>query len=102
MLALPAPTAVTTPAALTDATAEFVLDQTMALPVSTLLPASRSVADACVVCPTVREEFASDTDTEVTGAAGEPVTVTMAESTLQATIVLLARTTKVPWTGPAT
>jgi hypothetical protein len=46
IVALPAATPVTKPLALTEAMPEFELDQVTTRPVSTLLPASRVVAES--------------------------------------------------------
>jgi hypothetical protein len=105
MLALPLATAVTVPLALTVATDVFELDQLIVRPVSTLLLASRRVAVACVVCPTLRVEFASATLTVATGdgagGGADPLIVTKAESSPQEITVLWARTTYDPGTVPA-
>ena len=69
MLALPAATDVTCPLALTVATPVLELDQVIERPVSVLPPASFKMAVACVFCPAVNEDEASDTETVATGTA---------------------------------
>ena len=75
MLALPTATAVTTPDALTVATAVFELLHAITRPSNTAFDASRVVAVACVVAPIAMEDAANDTLTVATGIA---VTVTLA------------------------
>src|SRR4030088_1588031 len=67
MLAVPEPTAVTTPVLLTVATGALSDDQDTARPVTMTPLASLVIAVARVVAPIVRVEEASDTVTVVTG-----------------------------------
>lgn len=75
---VPAPTAVTSPLAFTEATAEFALDQVITRPVSTLLLASRVVALSWEVFPTCTLGVAGETETVATGMGAAVVTVTVA------------------------
>jgi hypothetical protein len=73
----PAATAVTNPLlALTDATAEFELDQLTTRPVRVLPFASRVVAVSCAVLPTVSVVEEGETVTVATGAGAGAITVT--------------------------
>ena len=74
MLVEPAATAVTTPAELIVATLVFEEDQPMTRPVRTFPLASRVVAVALAVCPMLREELLSATETEVTGTGAGATT----------------------------
>ncbi len=69
IVALPAPIAVTTPVALTVATAVLELVQVTTRPVSTLLEASRATAVACVLSPIATVGAANVTVTVATGSA---------------------------------
>lgn len=73
--AVPEPTAVTTPLALTVATFVFDEDHVTVRPVSVAPPASLVTADACVVAPIATVDAASETVTVATGAGGGTVTV---------------------------
>jgi hypothetical protein len=75
MFAVPALTAVTRPAPFTVATAVLLLLHAIVRPVRTLFDASRRVAVACVVWPTVRELAARLTATVATGAGDGGFTV---------------------------
>jgi len=67
IVALPAAIAVTRPLELTEAMPEFALDQVTTRPVSTLLFASRVVAESWTVVPVWRLGAAGETDTAATG-----------------------------------
>jgi len=92
IVADPADTAVTTPLDKTVARVESVDDHVTLRPTRTLPAASRSVAVACVVCPTVSEADASATVMAATGAGGGGATATVVEpvtpSTVAVTVVL--------------
>jgi hypothetical protein len=75
IVAAPAPSAVTTPVGETVATADALVLQVTGRPVSTLPPASLSVAVRGVVSPTTKLDDAGVTATVATAAA---VTVTLA------------------------
>src|SRR5215218_9751440 len=77
--AVPAPTAVTSPDDETVATEALFEDQLTVRPSSACPLASRAVAVAWVVCPTVSDAELSETDTEATGT-GSGSTVTVTES----------------------
>jgi hypothetical protein len=72
---VPAVTAVTRPLELTEAIPAFALDQVMTRPVSTLLFASRVVAESWTVEPTTRLGAEGETDTVATGTGAGAVTV---------------------------
>src|SRR5690242_5734241 len=78
MLAIPAPTAVTTPLFDTVATAGLFDDHAIVRPVSATLLASNVVARACVVPPMIIDEESSATFTVATGTAVAPLTVSAA------------------------
>jgi hypothetical protein len=81
---VPAPTAVTRPSELTDATAGFALDEVTTRPVSTLLLASNAVTWSWTVAPIRSVDDAGDTDTVATGAGGGVVeAVVVAETTFE-------------------
>ena len=67
IVAVPIETAVTTPLNEIVATPSLLEVQVTSRPLSTLLLASRAVAVACVVCPTLIDVDARDTATEATG-----------------------------------
>jgi hypothetical protein len=81
IVALPAATAVTNPLELTEAMLEFELDQVTTRPVSTLLPASRMVAESCTVAPTSRLDDVGATVTDATGTGAGALTVITDEPT---------------------
>jgi hypothetical protein len=75
----PTATAVTSPELeLTDAMLVFPLDQVTTRPLSTLLFASRVVADNCVVAPTTTFDEDGETVTVATGTGAGTVTVMLA------------------------
>jgi hypothetical protein len=92
MVALPTPTAVKTPEGLTTAAAELLDVHVTTRPDNTLLPASFSVAVACVVPPVNSVELASATVTDATGATE---TVTLAEP-VWPSLVAVMRAAPVP------
>lgn len=94
IVADPAATAVTTPLAETVASAGSVEDHVTLRPTRTLPAASRSVAVACVVCPTVIEAVASATVMVATGAGGGGETATAAEPETPSTVAV---TVVLPW-----
>jgi hypothetical protein len=94
MVALPAATAVTKPLALTEAMLEFELDHVTTRPVSTLLLASRVVAESCMVPRTRRLDDVGATVTDATATGAAALTVTVA-------IALLPSLVTVIWVVPA-
>ncbi len=86
IVAVPTVSVVTRPLALTVATAGFELAHDTARPVSTSFEASREVAVACVVPPTVIDEAASDT---LTVATGTGTTVTVDDPTTPSAVALI-------------
>jgi hypothetical protein len=78
IVADPALTAVTRPVELTEAIPAFELDHVTTRPVSTLLLASRVVAESWTVAPTRMLDEAGETDTVATGTGAGAVTVIVA------------------------
>jgi uncharacterized protein (DUF849 family) len=89
MVALPAATAVTTPLDDTVASCGAALLHVMARPESTLFDASRSTADACVVCPAFSDCAPNVTLTLATGAGGGASTPIAALADLPSTVALI-------------
>jgi hypothetical protein len=75
----PAATAVTSPAVETLAIAVFAELHVTTRPVSTLLLASRVVAESWTVAPTRRLDEVGETDTDATGIGAGVLTVTVAD-----------------------
>jgi hypothetical protein len=80
MFVVPAPTAVTSPEPETVATAAEPVLHVTARPVNTLLNASRVVAIACVLPPTIRLFDARATPTDATGAVDATGCVTLTDA----------------------
>jgi hypothetical protein len=78
----PAATAVTRPDAETVAIAVFAELQPITRPVSTLLLASRVIADSCADAPIVRLTVAGDTETDATGIGAGALTLSVVEAVI--------------------
>jgi len=89
MFALPTVSAVTNPLLDTVATVLFDDDHTIVRPLSSLPPASRVIADACVVAPITTAVAPSDTVTDATGAG---TIVTFADALCPSLVAVIAAT----------
>jgi hypothetical protein len=78
MFTVPAATGVMAPCEFTVAIVPLLEFQATVRPVSTLFAASRAVAVAVTLCPTVAVLTLSETATEATGATEAETTVTFA------------------------
>jgi hypothetical protein len=105
IVAVPAPMAVTRPDAETVLMLVLLELQLTVRPVSTLLLASRVVAESCTVPPTWRLDVAGDTDTDATGTGAPALTVIADEEvipSLEAVIVAEPAATAVASPDPET
>jgi hypothetical protein len=101
IVAVPAATPVTRPVALTVASVGSLLDHVTTRPVRVLPLASRSVAIACVDCPTVMAGEFKLIDTVATGASGGAATPIAALAFTPSTVaVMVADPVLTPVTRP--